>query len=162
MFRSVRYWLIPAAIACCGALAGPVAVAQASDATIANTFATANTKLNNDEGKVASAINAYKSTGRAAPVVKALRHEVGDIRTLNQKIKSESASSATGRTAKADITNGLSMIGNAYATLATDIQKARAGNPVPKSTVNATVNSDKKGRAKVIKGLKLLGFKVKT
>ena len=87
---------------------------------------------------------------------------MGDIRGLNRTLKGESASSAKGRTAKTDITKGLRLIGNAYAALATDIQKAHAGTPVPTSVIAATVNSDKKGRADVIKGLKLLGFHVIT
>ena len=69
---------------------------------------------------------------------------------------SESASSAAGSKGKKDIVKGLTLIANAYGALRHDVQVANGG-PVPASKVNAAVSTDKKGRKKLLAGLKLLG-----
>jgi hypothetical protein len=153
--------LILVAVGACGVLWGPVGVAQASNASIRAAFVAANPHLNADERAVANAVKAYRRDRRAHPVIAALRHEVRDIRALNRVIKGQVASTRRGRRAKADITKGLALIAGAYAALATDIQKAHAGHPVPASRINATVASDRRGRAKLLAGLRLLGLKVK-
>jgi hypothetical protein len=160
VFGSPRKWLIVATLASCAALAGPIAAAQASNAGIVSTFRAANPHLNADEAAVKSAVKAYKRDRRAGRVIRALRHEVRDIRALNRSLKHQRASTRKGRRGKAQLTRGLTLIGNAYAALANDIQKARAGHPVPAATINATVASDRKGRAKLLAGLRLLGVRV--
>ncbi len=130
MFGSFRRWLIVSAIASCGVLAGPIAVAQASNASIVATFRAANRHINADETAITNKVNAYKRDHKAGPVIAALRHEVRDIRSLNGRLKGERASTRKGARGKADITRGLALIANAYGALATDIAKARAGHPV--------------------------------
>ncbi len=159
MFRSVRSGVVVAAVAC-GVLAGPIGIAQASNSSIVATFRAANGRLNRDEATASKRLNAYKRDHRAKPLVSALRHEVGDIRALNRKLKGERASTAKGRRGKASITKGLSLIGNAYSQLANEIQRAHAGHPVSQAQFNATVATDRKGRNKLIAGLRLLGVKV--
>ena len=154
-------WLILAAVTLCGLASWPVAVAQASDASIVATFNAANGRLNNDEAAIRKAVAAYKRNSKAGPVIAALRHEVRDIRGVNRTIKHDSASTAKGRRGKADITKGLSLIANSYSALANEIHQAHSGHPVPPSTVAATQRTDHKGRSKLITGLRLLGAKVK-
>jgi hypothetical protein len=142
-------------------LSWPVAVAQASNASIVATFNAANGHLNRDEASIRKAVAAYKRDKRPGPVIAALRHEVRDIRNLNRAIKHESASTAKGRRGKADITKGLTLIANSYATLANEIHQAHSGHPVPPSAVAATQQTANRGRTKLIAGLRLLGEKVK-
>ncbi len=159
MFRSVRSWMVVAAIAC-GILAGPISIAQASNASIVSTFRAANRGLNRDESASTRALRAYKRNHRARPLVRALRHEVRDIRSLNRRIKGERASTGKGRRGKAALTRGLALIANAYSQLANEIQRAHAGHPVSQEQFNATVATDRRGRNKLIAGLRLLGVRV--
>lgn len=156
MVRFIRAGMLVMAVGACGSLAGPLAAAQASDATLLSTFKAANTKLDRDEVKVGDGFVTYELQNRSGPVIRALRHEVGDIHALTRKLKHESASTANGRKGKADIDAGLGLIAKVYGSLATDIQKAGT-TPLAKSTVEAALKTDKKGRSKLLTGLKLLG-----
>ena len=51
---------------------------------------------------------------------------------------------------------GLGLIAKAYSTLRKDVLAVNGG-PVPKTQVTAAVNTDKKGRSKLLAGLHLLG-----
>jgi hypothetical protein len=154
-------WSIAAAIAACFVLAGPISVARASDASIAGTFARASARLNRDEAAVAKAVKRYRRNGRVRPVLAVLRHEVRDIRGVRRAINRQSASTRKGRRGKADVISGLSLIASAYSALVTDIRKAHAGHPVPASRLRVTVARDRRGRAKLLTGLRLLGLRVK-
>jgi hypothetical protein len=142
-------------------LAGPIAVAQASNASIIATFRAANGRFNRDEATLRKALNRFSShkTG-SKPVIKALRHEVRDIRPVNRRIKGERASTARGRRGKAAVTKGLTMIANAYAQLATDLQRARQGHPVSRAQLNAISAKARNGHNKLVAGLRLLGARV--
>jgi hypothetical protein len=142
-----RYWVLSGA-ALCAVLGGPIAVAQASDNTLRVTLNSYAQKIPND----AHAVKAARTRGQ---LVRALGHEVTDLRSLKRKLAHESASSARGRTAKSDLVTGLGLIANAYAALRRDVQAAHGG-PVPVSKVNAARRTVKKGRGKFLAGLHLL------
>jgi hypothetical protein len=148
-------------IGACAALLGPVGAAQASDTSIASTFAAASRRLNADEAAVAKAVKRYRRDGRVRPVIAVLRREVRDIRAVRRRINRQSASTRKGRRGKGDVISGLSLIASAYAVLASDIQKAHAGHPVSASRLRVTVDRDRRGRAKLLAGLRLLGLRVK-
>jgi hypothetical protein len=153
--RSVRRRLVLAGVAACAVLGGPVAVAQASDNTLRATLNAAAPKIQHDENAVKSGLANYPK-GKVRPLIRALNHEVGDLHALNRKLKHESGSSAAGRKAKKDIVRGLALIASAYIALRNDVTAA-GGGPVPASEVSAAVHTDKRGRTKLLAGLKLLG-----
>jgi hypothetical protein len=155
MFRSVRGRSLPVAVIACACLAGPVAGAQASNTTIVNTLNSYGPKLDHDEAAVLNGLADYQD-GRAAPLIKALRHEVADIHALRGALSPESTSSTAGATGKQDVLTGLKRIAKAYGALASDVQKASHGTPVPKAKVQAAITTDKKGRRELKAGLKLL------
>ena len=148
-----RRWVL-SWVAVCALLAGPVAAAQASDNTIRKTLNAAAPKIVKDENAVRSGLIGYPK-GKVRPLVRALNHEVSDLRALTGKLAHDSASSARGAKARRLIIKGLGLIANAYGALRRDI-KAAHGGPVPRSQVAAAVATDKKGRAKLLAGLKLL------
>jgi hypothetical protein len=160
VFGSCRKWLIAGGVALCGVLAGPIGLAQASNASIVATFKAANPRLNADERNIQKAEGTYQLDHNAGPLIAAFRKEVRDIRPLNRALRAESASTSRGRRGKSDVTQGLTLIANAYTAIANDIQKAQSGQPVPPAMLNASVSSGRKGRAKLLAGLKLLGVKV--
>lgn len=154
MPSAIRRFSLLSGVALCAVLVGPVAVAQASDNTLRATLNHYAPKISKDENAVRNGLVGYPQ-GKVRPLVRALTHEVGDLRGLRNKLKHEKASSGKGRKAKTDIVKGLSLIANAYGALRTAV-KAAHGGPVPKSKVNAAVATDKKGRKKLLAGLHLL------
>jgi hypothetical protein len=138
----------------CACLAGPVTAAQANDNTIRATINQWGPTIVKDEAAVEQGLKGYPH-GKVKPLVKALNHEVGDLHKLQHELRRESASSAKGRKGKKDVTKGLGLIATAYGALRKDVQQAHGG-PVPVAKVNASVSTDKKGRALLKKGLKLL------
>jgi hypothetical protein len=151
--RSVRRSMLLGA-AVCAVLGGSVAVAQASDNDLRTTLNTYAPKIVKDENAVKKGLTEYPK-GKSKPLVKALNHEVSDLHALNKALSPESASSANGRKAKKDIVKGLGLIATAYTALRKDVQAAHGG-AVPASKVDAAVATDKKGRTKLLAGLRLL------
>ena len=153
MPRGIRRFWVLSGVALCAVLAGPIALAQASDNTLRLTLNSYAQKIVKDEAAVKAALQGYPGT--RGKLVRALGHEVTDLRSLKRKLAHESASSARGKRAKSDIVTGLGLIANAYAALRRDVQAAHGG-PVPISKVSAAQRTDRKGRAKFKAGLKLL------
>jgi hypothetical protein len=152
--RAVRRLSVLSGVALSAILGGPLAVAQASDNSLRTTLNSYAPKIVKDENAVKAGLNGYPQ-GKVEPLVRALNHEVSDLHKLKSKLALESASSARGSKAKTDIVKGLGLIAKAYGSLRKDVQTAHGG-PVPSAQVNAAVNTDKKGRSKLLAGLKLL------
>lgn len=152
--RAVRRFSVLSGVALCAVLGGPIAVAQASDNTLRQTLNSFAPKIVKDENAVKTGLSGYPH-GKVKPLVKALSHEVSDLHNLKSKLLHEHASSARGKKAKKDIVKGLGLIATAYGALRSDVQAAHGG-PVPTSQVTAAVNTDKKGRSKLLAGLHLL------
>jgi hypothetical protein len=150
-----RSWAL-SAVTLCAVLAGPIAGAQASNATIRAAVNTFNAKLLHDEARVLDGLGTYQSKHNATPLISALNHEVTDLHALQVKLAHQSASSVSGRKGKSDIDTGLGLIAKAYKALAVDV-KASTTAPVSAAKVNAAVKTDKKGRADLTAGAKLLG-----
>ena len=155
MPRAIRRCWVLSGVALCAVLVGPVAVAQASDNTVRATLNTYGPKIVSDENAVKNGVDVQYPKGHWKPLTRALKHEVGDLRTLKRKLAHESASSARGRKAKTLIVSGLNLIANAYAALRNDVLAVHGG-PVPQAKVNAAIATDKKGRKKLLAGLHLL------
>lgn len=154
MPRSVcRRWILSGVVVC-AALAGPIAVAQASDNDLRATLNTYAPKIVKDENAVKKGFTQYPK-GKPKPLERALKHEVSDLHALKKALNREKASSAKGRKAKKDIINGLGLIAAAYSSLRADVLAVNGG-AVPDSQVEAAVATDKKGRSKLLKGLHLL------
>jgi hypothetical protein len=147
---------IPAAfgVVFCAALGGAIAVAQASDSAIKQTLNRFSPKIAKDENAVKTGLQGYPQ-GKFRPLTRALQHEISDLHALKSQLSHESASSASGASAKTDIITGLGMIASAYAALRRDFLAAHGG-PVAAAKVTAAVNTDKEGRKKLQAGLKLL------
>lgn len=145
------------AVGLCGVIAGPVAIAQASNRSILSSFNAGNGRINQDEKAVASGLIAYNDKHVAGPAIHALRHEVSDLHAFSRALGAQPASNAAGRKAKAEITRGLRLIAKAYGALATDVRRSSQSYPVPKATVEKTLRTGRKGRKSLISGLRLLG-----
>lgn len=149
--------VVLSALVGCAALGGPVASAQASNATLRTTLTSYNARIDRDEARVLNGVATYEQHHNAKPLIRALRREVTDIHRLDARLARESASTPKGRKGKREILRGLKLIASAYGALATDIQHASSGQPLSQAAVKATVAKDKKGRADFLKGARLLG-----
>jgi len=152
--HAIRRCSVLSGVALCALLIGGVGIAQASDNTLRTTLNNYAPKIVKDENAVKNGLLGYPK-GKVRPLVRALTHEVTDLRALRKKLNHESASSAKGKKAKSDIIAGLSLIAAAYGALRKDVQVAQGG-PVPVSKVNSAVKTDQKGRGKLLTGLHLL------
>jgi hypothetical protein len=152
---AIRRCSLLSGVALCAVLVGPIAAAQASDSTLRATLNNYAPKIVKDENAVKSGLAGYPK-GKVKPLVRALNREVNDLNRLKAALTHDSGSSAAGRKAKKEIVKGLGLIASAYSALRADVQAAHGG-AVSKAKVNAAVNTDKKGRTKLLAGLKLLG-----
>jgi hypothetical protein len=152
--RSVSRRLVVLGIAALGALAGPVAIAQASDNDLRNTLNQYSPKIVRDENAVKHGLSEYPK-GKSRPLTRALKREVADLHALKGALKNESGSSRKGKKAKKDIVKGLGLIASAYTALRNDVLAAHGG-AVPASEVNTAVATDQRGRTKLLAGLNLL------
>ena len=155
MPRGIRRYSLLSGVALCAILGGPIAIAQASDSSLVQTLNSFGPKIVKDENAVHNGLIGYPQ-GKVKPLIRALTHEVADLHALKRKLANDSASSTRGAKGRTDVIKGLGLIASAYSALRHDVQLAHGG-PVSASKVNAAVNTDKKGRAKLLAGLKLLG-----
>jgi hypothetical protein len=151
--RSVRRFVL-SGVAACAVLAGPVAVAQASNNDIRGTLDAYAPKIVHDENAVKKGISEYPK-GKPRPLERALKQEVSTLHSLKTALRHESASSTKGRKAKKEIVAGLGLIASAYSSLRADILAVHGG-AVPAAEVDAAVAQDKKGRTKLMAGLRLI------
>lgn len=154
MPRAIRRCSLLSGVALCAVLAGPVALAQATDNTLRVTLNSYATKITNDERAVKNGLAQYPK-GHWKVFTRALKHEVGDLRSLKGKLAHERASTRRGAKAKKEVMRGLGLIAAAYAALRQDVLAVHGG-AVPASKVNAAIATDNKGRKKLKAGLRLL------
>jgi hypothetical protein len=153
--RAIRRCWVLSGVALCAVLAGPVAIAQASDNSLRLTLNSYATTIKNDESAVKNGLLVQYPRGHWKVLTRALKHEVSDLHGLNAKLGRERASTSRGAKAKKEIVRGLGLIANAYAALRRDILAVQGG-AVPRAQVNAAIATDKKGRKKLLAGLHLL------
>lgn len=143
-------------IVACAAVIGPVAAAQASNATILATVKNDLPKITRSQAKILDGLATYQKTHSASAVVKAIHSQNRDLTALRTKVFGQSPSSAGGAKGRADIITGLKLIVASNNLLAQELQKAAAGEPISKSQLQAAVAADKKGNIDLNAGAKLL------
>lgn len=153
MFRSIRSSSGLAAATACVALAGPIAAAQASDATIRGTINSTVPKIVKSQAKVLDGLATYDKTRSAKTLITAIKTQNGVLKALKGKLSRESASSANGAKGKADIVNGLGLIVRSNTALAKHLQ---SGKPLSHAEANTAITQDKKGNDDLNAGGKLL------
>lgn len=156
MQRVIRRAPFVSSLAALAILAGPMASAQASDASVRAAINSYNTKITKDEARILRAAATYHKTHRSAGLVAALKKEVIDLRALEHKLARQKASTANGHKGQADVIKGLSDIAKGYGSLAKEVKAASASKPVSAASLRAAQSIDKRGHNLVVKGLKLL------
>jgi hypothetical protein len=153
--RPLRCCSALSAVALSAILAGPIASAQASDASIVATINTYAPRLLQDESVALNAEANYSPT-KPTPLLKALTKTVKDFDKLAGKLKHETATTARDAKGKNDVLAGSELIATSYRDLVREIKDANASTPVPLTQVAHAVSLAEKGSKKLDRGLALL------
>jgi hypothetical protein len=152
--RSMRIAICAAVVG--GALAGPVAGASASDASIKAVIKSYNSKILVAEGHALTALGEYKSTGNPANVQSALTQSIDVLSSLKSKIAGQSASSSKVKEGKAKFEKGLAAVIVAYRRLKTAIGEKKSSPEAAKTEAKKAVSAVKVARKELLEGAKLL------
>lgn len=156
MSRRFRHTPAVAPLLAAVAMLGPVAAAQANDASLRAALKTDAPKINHSQAKILDGLATYQKTNSPSALIKAIHAQNIDLKSLQVKVSGDSPSSATGAKAKADIVKGLRLIIGSNNTLAKALQRSATGKPVSKSKLEAALSADRKGNADLNTGAKLL------
>lgn len=155
MVRVVR------AVACTailgGVLAGPVAGASASDASIKAVIKSYDSKILVSEGHVVTAIGNYKKSGSPSGVTTAIGKSIVVLRSLKSAIGAQSASSTKVKEGKVKFEKGLKGVIVAYEHLKTAFGEKQASPQAAKVQASKALKSLKQAKSELREGAKLLG-----
>jgi hypothetical protein len=135
---------------------GPVAAADASDATIRATVADAGPKIDRSQAKIIDGLASYQSTHSAAALIKAVKAQDRTLTALQNRLRPQAASTAHGTKGKADIVKGLALIVKSNKTLVKDLTRSPSGEAVSTAQLKAVTKLAKKGNDDLNAGGKLL------
>jgi hypothetical protein len=147
---------VVAAAAVLGVLAGPVAGASASDASIKSVIKSYDSKILVAEGHVVSALGEYKTTGDPTKVDAAITKSVAVLRSLKTAIGTQSASSTKVKEGKIKVEKGLKGVIVAYLHLKTAFGEKSASPAAAKEQASKALKSLKEANSELKEGAKLL------
>jgi hypothetical protein len=151
-----RAWVIAGLLVTSGALAGPVAGASASDASIRSAFKKFSPKINIAEGHVLSAAGTYETDHVAAPVETAITESVAVLAALRGDVAHQSAGKPRVKKAKRLIVKGLGGVISAYGKLKTSFSEKATEPEAAKVEAAAALKQVAAGRKQLLAGVKLL------
>jgi hypothetical protein len=147
---------VVAATAVLGVLAGPVAGASASDASIKSVIKSYDSKILVAEGHVVSALGEYKTTGDPTKVDAAIAKSVTVLRALKSAIGTQSASSTKVKEGKIKFEKGLKGVIVAYEHLKTAFGEKSVSPAAAKEQASKALKSLKEAGSELKEGAKLL------
>jgi hypothetical protein len=139
-----------------GVLAGPVAGASASDASIKAVIKSFNSKILVAEGHVVSAIGEFKKSGDPSKAQNAIAESIAVLGALKSKIASQSASSPKVKLGKVKFDKGLQSVIVAYRHLKAAFGEKKVSPKIAKAEAKKAVLEVNKGRIQLREGAKLL------
>jgi hypothetical protein len=154
MSRAVRALACGAVLS--AVLAGPIAGASASDASIKSVIKSYDSKILVAEGHVVSALGEYKKSGDPSGVTSAITASVGVLRSLKSAIAGQSASSPKVKQGKAKFEKGLQKIIVGYQHLKTAFGEKKASPQAAKQQAAIALSSLKRAKKELNEGAKLL------
>jgi hypothetical protein len=153
---TVRRVSVMSLITGCAVVLGPVAGAQATDATLRATIKNDVPKITRSQAKILDGLATLQKSGSAKAIVKAINAQDRNLTALKNRVAGQSSSTSAGSKGKSDVTKGLALIVKSNTTLAGDLSKASSGKPVSKTQVKAATAEVKKGNVEINAGAKLL------
>ena len=155
MTHSRRY-----VVACCltvfAALAGPVAGASASKASIKAALRSYSGKIAVAEGHTLTAAGEYKTTHNAAPVEEAITKSIAVLGALRTKIAAQSAGAHSVKVAKRKLEKGLEAVIVAYEKLKAAYNEKASSPEAAQAEAEKALVSVKSGRKQLNEATKLL------
>jgi len=156
MSRIARRATVLPALAGSMATLGPVAAAQASNASLRTTVKSDVPRILHSQARILDGLAVLAKTKSVKPLLHAIRAQDRNLSALKVKLSGQSASSATGMKGKHDIIRGLTLVTHANSTLVRDLAKAASGRAVSKAQVKAASTATKRGNVDINLGGKLL------
>jgi hypothetical protein len=157
MTRGGRSGIVAGLVVTALALSGPISSAAASAAGIKHAFSRYAGRILVSEGHVVEAIETYKTSHEADPVVKAIEESQAVLGELRTKVEHQGAPGARVRRAKREIVAGLGGIISAYGRLSTAFSE-QAGNPEgAKAEAAVAEEGVKKAQKELRAGVRLIG-----
>jgi hypothetical protein len=156
--RVTRVGAVRAAVcvAALGVLAGPVAGASASDASIKSVIKSYSSKILVAEGHVVTALGEYKQSGDPTKVDAAIAKSVAVLRSLKSAIGTQSASSTKVKEGKIKVEKGLKGLIVAYEHLKIAFGEKSASPTAAKEQASKALKSLKEASGELKEGSKLL------
>ncbi len=137
-------------------LAGSVAGASASDASIKSVIKSYNARMIVAEGHAVTAIGEYKQSANPSGVEAALTNSIGLLGSLRSAIATQSAPSPRVKAGKAKVEHGLSAMIHAYQHLEKAFGEKQASPQKARAEVKQGLRVAKKGRKELREGARLL------
>jgi hypothetical protein len=137
-------------------LAGPVAGATASDASIKSVIKSYDSRLLVAEGHTVTAIGEYRQSGNPSGVKAALTKSIALLRSLRSAIAPQSASSPRVKAGKAKVEKGLGAVILAYQHLKKAFGEKKASPQNAKAEAKKALSAIRKGRKELREGARLL------
>jgi hypothetical protein len=144
------------AVGLCGALAGPLVGASASDTSIKKVIESYNSRILVAEGHVVSAIGAYKKTGDPKGVRSAIGKSIEVLNSLKVKVANQSARGERIQRGKSKLLKGLSTVVGAYRRLSNAFGEKKVSPAAAKAEAARAVTAVDKGRKELREAVKLL------
>ncbi len=123
MFSSTRVRWLLALTAACALLAGPVAIASASNDSIINTYNRYGAAFGRDQTAVNTAEAKLTATGNSKPLQRALARASAEADRFANALGSQSADTSRFRVARAAIVSGLHGISSADGAFSEEIKR---------------------------------------
>ncbi|HWD68783.1 MAG TPA: hypothetical protein VG293_01240 [Solirubrobacteraceae bacterium] len=139
-----------------GIAAGPVAAAQASDATLRTSLRRDLPRIKASQLKIRAASLRAQRTHSPSVLIRAIESQDRNLGSLRRRLRREPASSRSGRRGKADVVRGLTLIVDSNTVLARDLKRAAHHERVSKRRLAAATLSDRRGNRDLLRGAKLL------
>lgn len=156
MYRTCRRAAASSLLAGGVALVGPIAVAQATDATLRATVKSDIPRITRSQAKILNGEASLQQSNSPKALIKAISAQDRNLKALRAELSREAPSSATGAKAKRDMVAGLKLIVGSNTTLSKDLVKNAKGEKVSKAQLKAAVARDIKGSRDLNTGAKLL------
>jgi hypothetical protein len=140
----------------CVTVLGPVAAAQATDATIAATVKNDLPKITRSQARILDGIATLQKNNAVTPLIRAIKAQNRNLTTLRKAVMSQTASTSGGSQGQSDIVTGLQLIVRSNTTLSKDLARSAKGEAFSKRRLKAAVAAEKRGNRDIDAGGKLL------
>lgn len=139
-----------------GIAGGPVAAAQASNASLRATVKRDVPRITESQARILTGMSKLQRTHSPRALIRAIRAQDRNLTALKRRLAPQSASTPVGGRAKYDILKGLTLIVASNDTIARDLAKLASHRAVSKRQLVVATLVARKGNRDLVAGARLL------